>query len=126
MTAVLDYNPGLAPLIYAGSDIFLVPSRFEPCGLTQMIAMRYGTIPVVRATGGLADTVQDGITGFTFYDYSAGAFFHAIQRATWIHNVDPHIWRQMQQNAMATNFSWERSAVGYQQLYEWAMARIRG
>lgn len=126
MTAVLDYNPGLAPLIYAGSDIFLVPSRFEPCGLTQMIAMRYGTIPVVRATGGLADTVQDGITGFTFYDYSAEAFWHALQRATWIHNVDPHIWRQMQQNAMSTNFSWEKSAVGYQQLYEWAMARIRG
>jgi starch synthase len=126
MTAFLEYNPGLAPLIYAASDLFLVPSRFEPCGLTQMIAMRYGSVPVVRATGGLADTVQDGVTGFTFFDYSSEAFWYALQRAIYIYSVDKDSWRAIQANGMATNFSWERSAHGYQQLYEWAIARMRG
>jgi starch synthase len=126
MTAFLEYNPGLAPLIYAASDLFLVPSRFEPCGLTQMIAMRYGSVPVVRETGGLADTVQDGVTGFTFYDYSSEAFWYALQRAIFIYNTDKESWRTIQANGMATNFSWERSALGYQQLYEWGLARVRG
>ena len=73
--------------------MFLMPSLFEPCGLGQMIAMRYGSVPVVRATGGLADTVQDSITGFTFYDYSADALWHAIQRAIYVYNVDKESWR---------------------------------
>ena len=77
MSAILSYNAGLAPLIYGGSDMFIMPSLFEPCGLGQMIAMRYGSVPVVRATGGLADTVQDGVTGFTFDGYDWGSFWHA-------------------------------------------------
>ena len=91
-----------------------------------MIAMRYGCVPVVRATGGLADTVQDAVTGFTFVDYSAGAFWEALQRALYIYNVDPESWRSLQRAGMQTDFSWERSARGYQQLYEWAQARVRG
>lgn len=123
MTAYLAYDPGLAPLIYGGSDMFLMPSLFEPCGLGQLIAMRYGNVPVVRATGGLADTVQDGITGFTFFDYSSDAFWQALQRAIYVYNSDKNIWRTIQRHGMAADFSWERSAQGYQQLYDWAIAR---
>ncbi|MCP4426722.1 MAG: glycogen synthase [Chloroflexi bacterium] len=122
MTAFLDYNAGFAPTIYAGSDIFLMPSLFEPCGLGQMISMRYGSVPVARATGGLADTVQDGITGFTFDHYSAEAFGHALQRAIYFYNTDKEYWRTIQRNGMTANFSWQRSAQGYVQLYEWALA----
>ncbi len=123
MTAFLDYNAGFAPLIYAGSDIFLMPSLFEPCGLGQLIAMRYGSVPVVRATGGLADTVQDGINGFTFNDYSADAFWQALQRAIYIYNTDKASWQSVQHNGMMADFSWQKSGLGYQQLYEWALAR---
>jgi starch synthase len=126
MRAFLFYDAELAPLIYAGSDIFLTPSRFEPCGLGPMIAMRYGSVPVVRVTGGLADTVQDGITGFSFGEYSSAAFWQALQRAIYAFNVDKGRWRALQQAGMALDFSWERSAYGYQQLYEWAIARMRG
>ena len=124
MSAYIGYHAELAPLIYAGSDIFLMPSLFEPCGLGQMIAMRYGSVPIVRATGGLADTVQDGITGYTFYDFSADALFNAIQRATYTYNTDRDSWQRVQANGMTTNFSWERSAQGYQQLYSWAIAQM--
>ena len=126
MTAFLSYNAGLAPLIYAGSDMFLMPSLFEPCGLGQMIAMRYGSVPVVRATGGLADTVHETITGLTFYDFSVESFWHALQRAIYIYNVDKESWRKIQANGMMADFSWSRSAQGYQQIYEWAMARTVG
>ncbi|MFZ0547859.1 MAG: glycogen synthase [Candidatus Promineifilaceae bacterium] len=126
MTAFLAYNAGLAPLIYAGSDMFLMPSRFEPCGLGQLIAMRYGSVPVVRATGGLADTVQDTITGFQFHDYSADAFWHGVQRAMYTYNTNQPHWKQIQLNGMSADFSWERSADGYQQLYQWAISRMRG
>jgi starch synthase len=125
MTAYIGYNAGLAPLIYAGSDMFLMPSLFEPCGLGQMIAMRYGSVPIVRATGGLADTVHDGITGFSFYDFSADSLWNAIQRATYVYNTDKDSWRHIQQNGMRADFSWTRSAFGYQQLYEWAIAQMR-
>ena len=123
--AFLTYAADLAPLIYGGSDMFIMPSRFEPCGLGQLIAMRYGSVPVVRATGGLADTVQDGVTGFTFNAYSSDAFWQALQRAIFIYNVDRPAWRAIQRNGMAADFSWQRSALGYQQLYEWAIARMR-
>jgi len=126
MTAFLAYEADLAPLIYGGADIFLMPSRFEPCGLGQLIAMHYGCVPVVRATGGLADTVRDGLTGFSFDDYSVDAFWQAIQRAIYIYNVDKTSWRAIQVNGMKSDFSWQTSAVGYQQLYEWAIARVHG
>lgn len=126
MTAVLEYNAGMAPLIYAGSDMFLMPSRFEPCGLGQLIAMRYGSVPIVRATGGLVDTIQDGKTGFMFHDYSANALWEAIQRAIYVYNVDKQRWKAIQRNGMVANFSWERSAKGYDQLYKWAIAREFG
>ncbi len=124
--AFLTYAGDLAPLIYGGSDLFLMPSRFEPCGLGQLIAMRYGSVPVVRATGGLADTVQDGITGFTFYQYSADDFWRALERAIYIYRNDRIIWQRIQQHGMQADYSWSRSASGYQQLYEWAIARVRG
>jgi starch synthase len=126
MTVFLTYSPELAPLIYGGSDIFLMPSLFEPCGLSQMIAMRYGSVPVVRATGGLADTVRDGVTGFTFVDYGPEAFWGALARALHVFAGDAKAWSAMQREGMKQSFSWERSARGYVQLYEWALARQRG
>jgi starch synthase len=125
MAAVLSYDPALAPLIYGGADVFLMPSRFEPCGLGQMIAMRYGCVPVVRATGGLADTVQDGVTGFSFAPYDPDAFEETLRRAvrTW---ADRPAWRDLQRRGMAADFSWSASARGYEQLYGWAIARVRG
>lgn len=125
MAAFMSYDNSLAHLIYGGSDIFIMPSLFEPCGLGQMIAMRYGSVPVVRAIGGLADTVQDSVTGFSFYDYSSEAFSQALQRAIYIYTADKDGWRGIQENGMLADFTWERSARGYQQLYEWAVARKR-
>jgi starch synthase len=126
MTAFIGYDAELAPLIYGGSDLFLMPSRFEPCGLGQLIAMRYGSVPVVRATGGLADTVRDNVTGFTFADYSADDFWNKLREAIHIYRVDPESWRAIQRKGMASDYSWETSARAYQQLYEWAIARLRG
>lgn len=126
MAAFLDYNADLAPLIYAGSDMFLMPSLFEPCGLGQLIAMRYGSVPVVRATGGLNDTVADGVTGFVFHDYSAEAFWQALLRAMDVYRNDRKAWTGIQKNGMGADFSWDRSAQGYEQLYRWAISRMRG
>jgi starch synthase len=126
MAAVFGYDAGLAPLIYGGSDIFLMPSLFEPCGLGQLMAMRYGSLPLVRATGGLADTVQNGINGFTFNGFDAGDLWEALRRALFIWQADRASWQAMQRHAMGLDFSWTMSARGYQQLYEWAVARQRG
>lgn len=123
MAAIFAYKPELAPLIYGGSDAFLMPSLFEPCGLGQLIAMHYGCLPVVRATGGLVDTVQHGYTGSVFYPYHTEAFWHAIQQTTYVYNTNMDHWRYMQQNGMKTDFSWQRSALAYQQVYEWALTR---
>jgi starch synthase len=123
MAVALRYAPELAPLVYGGSDIFVMPSLFEPCGLGQLIAMHYGCVPVVRATGGLADTVQEGLTGFTFIDYDPGAFWDALARAIYVYNVDRESWRAIQRAGMTVDLSWQRSARGYQQLYEWMVAR---
>jgi len=126
MTACLGYDAELAPLIYGGSDIFLMPSLFEPCGLGQLIAMRYGSVPVVRGTGGLADTVRAGVTGFTFINYNADAFWNALQEALCIYRVDRDSWRALQRTGMTGDYSWETSARAYQQIYQWAIARVRG
>lgn len=117
LRAILQYNAAAAPLIYGGSDIFLMPSLFEPCGLGQMIAMRYGSIPVVRATGGLIDTVWDGVTGFVFGDYNAEAFWEGVARAVYVYNVDRPRWHGMMRTAMGQDSSWLRSAEQYGRLY---------
>ena len=123
MVAYLSYDANLAALIYAGSDMFLMPSLFEPCGLGQLIAMRYGSVPIARATGGLADTIKDGESGFLFHDYNADALWHTMQRAIYVYNVDKPRWQHIQQQGMMADYSWDRSAKGYEQLYEWAIAR---
>jgi starch synthase len=116
------FNAPLAKQIYAGADIFLMPSRFEPCGLSQMIALRYGTIPVVRQTGGLADTVfeyqletEEG-NGFLFQPYEAEAFYAAIQRALSVY-MQEHHWLRLVKNGLAGDYSWAHSAPRYAEVY---------
>ena len=117
------YNEGRAHHIYAGADALLVPSQFEPCGLTQLIAMHYGTVPVVRETGGLKDTVQpyneftnEG-NGFTFDRYDAGLLLDAINYAKTVYFTDRVRWDEMVQRDMAKDVSWENSAKQYRDLY---------
>jgi starch synthase len=124
MAAVLTFAPDLAPLIYGGSDVFLMPSLFEPCGLGQLIAMRYGSVPVVRRTGGLADTVRDDHTGFTFEPFTSAAFWDALQRALFVYNTDTATWARLRDNGMSANFSWNDSALGYVDLYMQARDRL--
>ena len=114
---VSDFNAPLAQRIYAGSDAFLMPSAFEPCGLGQMIAMRYGTVPIVRATGGLADTVFDGHNGFTFRAHTQDVLLQAVKRAkkTYQH---PDLWRKLVLNGMHANHSWDASGEQYCELYQ--------
>jgi len=111
------YDAKLARLIYAGSDIFLMPSRYEPCGLSQMISMRYGSVPVVRAVGGLHDTVTDSETGFVFIEPKVKDFVTAIKRAIDVYR-DKEAWQGIQRNGMAQDFSWTKSALKYFELYE--------
>jgi len=120
------YDESLAHLIEAGSDVFLMPSRFEPCGLNQMYSQRYGTIPIVRKTGGLADTVVDTLpeslanhsaTGIIFKEAHAGALLEAIKRAMLLYS-NHTTWQQMQINAMHRDFSWRSSAEQYLALYD--------
>lgn len=123
------YDDALSHLIVAGADIFLMPSKYEPCGLTQMYSMRYGTVPVVRATGGLADTVQEfdsssGVgTGFRFSEYEPAAFRDAVLHAvhTW---SDRKTWKTIMRNGMKSDFSWTRSARQYVNAYQNVMGRI--
>lgn len=119
-SCTFKFDPNLANLIYAGSDIFLMPSRFEPCGLGQMIAMRYGTVPIVRDVGGLHDTVRDGETGFKFKNYDTGSLVVAVKRAkeTFENKAS---WSKMVDNAMREDFSWAKSAKEYVKLYEKAV-----
>ena len=126
MSAVFGHDSALASLIYGSSDVFVMPSRWEPCGLGQLLAMRYGSVPVVRATGGLADSVHDGVTGFTFRDYSADAFWEALRRALTTYREDPVAWTAMRRAGMRRDSSWTVSARAYEQVYDLAAARVRG
>lgn len=127
----LGFNARLAQRIYAGSDMFLMPSRFEPCGLGQMISLRYGTIPVVRSTGGLAETIIDynadnengNGNGFSFANFSSEGMLDAIDRAINIYCKKPHDWQKLIVRALETDFSWSRSAKKYEELYFYAMNR---
>jgi starch synthase len=123
------YDEALAHSIEAGSDMFLMPSRYEPCGLNQMYSLRYGTIPIVRKTGGLADSVQHydpatgNGTGCVFNDYDAPAVRWGIDTALeWF--ADQSSWQRLMQNAMAQDFSWGRQAVKYEQVYREAVERL--
>ncbi len=129
MKIFLTFDDALAHTIEAGADIFLMPSRYEPCGLNQMYSLRYGTVPVVRSTGGLADTVIDADAntergnGFSFREYTADAMLGAIRRAVAAYN-DPSRWTPIQIRGMAGDFSWRRSAQKYIALYESALGGI--
>lgn len=123
------HDEALAHRIEAGSDLFLMPSRYEPCGLNQMYSLRYGTVPVVRSTGGLADTVHefDPITregnGFVFNPFTAEDMVMAMRRALAVHG-EPVLWKQLQKNGMGLDFSWRVSADGYDRLYDEAIERV--
>jgi starch synthase len=114
---VSTFDERLARRIFAGSDVILVPSKFEPCGLTQMIAMRYGAIPLVRKTGGLADSVEDGKTGFVFDAYIADQLCQSMWRAIVMREDAPKEWLSMMKRAMKADFSWKHSAKEYKDLY---------
>jgi starch synthase len=122
----IGFDAALAHRIEAGADAFLMPSRFEPCGMNQMYSQRYGTLPIVRRTGGLADTVVDctpqgvadgSATGFVFDEPSVEALHAACERAARVFRHDPAVWRKVQVAAMARDFSWTASASRYEELY---------
>jgi len=132
--AALTFDEALAHHIEGGADLFLMPSKYEPSGLNQLYSLRYGTIPVVRRTGGLADSVADATpaavaegtaTGFVFDDYNPAAFLRALDRARGIFR-DPVSWRRIQQAGMRADFSWDRSAARYAALYREAVGRRVG
>jgi starch synthase len=116
VAVTIGFDEPLAHLIEAGADMFLMPSRFEPCGLNQMYSQRYGTLPIVRAVGGLADTVVDGKDGFSFVPDTPAALLETIRRARQTFNNRPK-WRAMQSTAMANDHSWDRSAREYVRMY---------
>jgi starch synthase len=131
IAAIIGFDEGLAHRIEAGADAFLMPSRFEPCGLNQMYSQRYGTPPVVHATGGLVDSVVDctaqtlaagTATGFAFHEPTGAALMHAVRRAfdVWRH---PPAWRELQRHGMARDFGWDRAAAAYADVYERVAAR---
>ena len=119
---IAGYDNRLAHLLEAGADLFLMPSRYEPCGLNQMYSLRYGTVPLVRAVGGLNDCIDDftlenpGGNGFKFSEYSVGALAHCLERAIKLY-AEPRLWRKLRANGMKADCSWERSAAAYEQLY---------
>lgn len=111
-----SYNSPFSHRIIAGSDILLMPSRYEPCGITQMIAMKYGTIPIAHKTGGLADTIKHRKTGFLFQKYSGEAMINAIEQALEFYR-QPSKWENLMINSMNSDFSWDRSVEEYLELY---------
>lgn len=118
----LAYSASLSNMIYAGADIFLMPSFSEPCGLSQMISMRYGTVPVVRETGGLRDSVknytQEDGTGFTFANINTHDMLYVIEQAVDLYKEDKDAWYQLQKSGMTQDFSWTNSAKAYGEIYE--------
>jgi starch synthase len=124
LSVKIKYDNLLAHKIEAGADIFLMPSHYEPCGLNQIYSLRYGTVPVVRATGGLDDTIEafnpatGSGTGFKFQAYDGGALLAAIQQALAVYRNDPTAWRRIQASGMGKDFSWQASAIEYAKLYE--------
>lgn len=119
----IEFNEPLSHRIYAGGDIFLMPSAFEPCGLGQMISLRYGTIPVVRETGGLKDTIRDANqyedgNGFTFTGLDAGDFFDAFGRAVHMYRDEPGTWLELVKRGLESDFSWQKPAEEYLALYD--------
>ena len=119
----LAYNEALSMAIYSGADLFLMPSKSEPCGLSQMIAMRYGTLPIVRETGGLKDSVQayeawrDTGNGFSFANYNSSDMLHVIREAVELYSTNPEAFARLRQRAMECDFSWARSAEAYLRIY---------
>ena len=121
--SIIGFDNQLAHQLYAGADMFLMPSRYEPCGLSQLISMRYGCVPIARATGGLVNTIQhvgysvDGGTGFLFKRPYPSVFTETLKRAIrFFHR--PDLWRQIQRNGMKSDFSWENSAQMYIDIYQ--------
>ena len=130
MAVRLDYNEELSMAIYAGADLFLMPSKSEPCGLSQMIAMRYGTVPIVRETGGLKDTVhpyeswRDAGNGFTFANYASNDMLHVIREAVYLYKDYPDAFGRLRRRAMECDFSWARSAGEYLRIYAGVTGQI--
>jgi starch synthase len=128
-----EFSERLAHLVEGGADMFLMPSRFEPCGLSQLYSLKYGAVPVVRATGGLVDSVTNTTdvtlaagtaTGFSFHDYSSFALSETLRRAVGMF-AKPEVWSKIVANGMKQDWSWERSASEYTALYERTLARVR-
>jgi len=124
----IAYDNGLAHLIEAGADMFLMPSRYEPCGLNQLYSLRYGTVPIVRGVGGLEDTITDFMdmpvegTGFKFYDYSKTSLLDVIEKALKVYRTKKD-WSNLMRQCMIADFSWERSAREYMNLYKKAIEK---
>jgi len=116
IAVLVGFNEPMARRIIGGSDFSLMPSRYEPCGLTQMQAQRYGTLPIAHATGGLADTIEDGETGFLFSDLSPGGLVAACERAFAVF-ADKGQLARMRRAAMSRRFGWERRAAAYARIY---------
>jgi starch synthase len=130
--AWIGFNEGIAHRIEAGADLFLMPSRFEPCGLNQMYSLRYGTLPIVRATGGLDDTVEnfdpktgEG-TGFKLWHLDVDSLVATVKWAADTYRKQPKMFRAMQLRGMKKSFGWEVAAARYAQVYAWAIAARRG
>jgi starch synthase len=129
----LEFSNLLAHRIEAGADMFVMPSRYEPCGLNQLYSLKYGTVPIVRATGGLVDTITnldehtlaDGTAnGFSFGEYSALALTDSLSRATGAYN-QPEVWQRLVQNGMRQDWSWSASAKRYVELYRATINQVR-
>jgi starch synthase len=127
MSATIGYNEPLSHQIMAGSDMFIMPSRFEPCGLNQLYGLAYGTPPIVNATGGLADSIintniinfkNKTANGFVLSEASPTSLLSCIKEALLIYKNDPAAWKQIQKNGMSQNLSWDKSALEYLAEYE--------